>query len=213
MEPYRDYAVKVINNQTLDVYFKTEPSPVKKVSFTVKEDTHSLAGEELERDYTFEFTEWESDFQLDKLIVWESLEFEVNDDSALDLSQLSKPYLAGAEYYKVAGIWLTEFTFNFNYPVNLAAGLSILSKIELVPDDERIGNVPSLVEVGISASDYDQTWDGMEYGTLDSPYRYLLKIPGGIEGISDGNGHYLKEDMTLMLDVIDYDELLGLLDG
>jgi hypothetical protein len=204
MELYRNYTVKVIDNKTLDVYFEPEAKPVKKVSFTVKADLHSAAGEEMERDYTFDFTEWKSDFEVTEIIVLESVEFYENDDGALDLSKLNKPYRVGAEWYEY---WMTDFTFHFNRPVNLAAALSILSKIELVPDDARIKEAPSLVSIEMFASDYDQTWGDMEFGDLEDPYRYLLKIPGGIDGINDGNGHYLKEDMTVTLHVVDWDEI------
>jgi hypothetical protein len=203
MEPYRDYVVKVADNKTLEVYFKAESEPVKKVSFTVKADIHSIAGDELEQDYTFYFTDWVSDLEVTRILVWESVEFDENEDYGLDVYQQDSLFLAGAEVFE--DMLITEFTFRFNRPVNPDTATSLLSKIVLVPADERIKKAPSLVEIGLFEPSYDQTWGGMEFDSQEnSPYCYLVKIPGGIDGISDGYGHYLIEDMTVKLHVVDW---------
>jgi hypothetical protein len=192
MEPARDYTTKAINSKTLEVYFKAEASPVKKISLTVKSDLRSLAGVKLDRDYTFGFTEWTSDFAVTQI--------KINGGSAVPLSQLNKPYLVEADYYK--GDRFTDVAIQTRgSPLSYNVAESILSEIELVPADGSIDNALSVLGIQYEPPNYTKTWAGVEFGSLDSPYRYLLKIPGGIEGVNNGNGYYLKEDMTLMLDV------------
>jgi hypothetical protein len=191
MEPARDYTATAANNKTLEVYFEAGASPVKKISLTVKADMRSLTGGKLGRDYTFGFTEWKSSFLVTRI--------KINGGNAVPLNQLDTPYPVEAEYHQ--GNWFTEVEVQFNAPLDYATAERILSEIELVPADERIGNAPDIYEAGYGSPNYENTWTGMEFGSLDSPYRYLLKIPGGIDGINDDYGFYLKEDLILMLDV------------
>jgi hypothetical protein len=103
---------------------------------------------------------------------------------------------------------MIDFTYSFNAPFDLTpATMESLAKIRLIPDDERIKKIPFLLEAMLYSPDYDQRWANMEFGSLDDPYRYRLVIPGGIDGITDGRGLYLKEDITVMLDVVDWDEI------
>jgi hypothetical protein len=205
MEPPRDYAVKVIDNRTLDVYFKSEPDPAKQISFTVSADIRSLLGKKLKRDYAFTFTEWKSDFQLSILRVYQNDE-RPNDPLEIPADQLNKPLAVYIELYK--GKQIIDFTFIFDAQINPIASFDILSKITLIPNDERIKNVPFLLEVSAYATDYDQTWEGMEYDSLgEKPYQYLIVIPGGIDGVHNGYGHYLERDITVTLDVVDLDEI------
>jgi hypothetical protein len=190
MEPARDYTAKAINKKMLEVYFKAEASPVKKISLTVKADMRSLEGVKLDRDYTFGFTEWKSDFAVTQI--------KINGGSTVPLNQLGKPYLVETDYY-IEGRFI-DVAIQVNSSLSYKEAESMLSEIELVPADGSIDN--ALVRgISYDPPNYIKTWAGVEFGSLDSPYRYLLKIPGGIEGINDGNGYYLKEDMTLMLDV------------
>jgi hypothetical protein len=205
MEPYRSYDVTAIDAKTLAVCFKAEVGPVKKITFTVKEDMRALSGEELKQDYVFDFTEWESDFKVSQIMILSSAEFYENENNELPMDDLGKIFQVGAENYARLKTRILDFTYQFNYPIDLASSMSALSKIELVPADGRIKNVPSLLEVGLFSPDFDQTWADMEFGPLENPYRYLLKIPGGMDGINDGSGHYMKEDITLKLDVVDWD--------
>jgi hypothetical protein len=205
MDPYRKYDVKVIDSRTLAVYFESGLNPVKKITFTVLADTHSLLGEELKQDYVFTFTEWKDDLQISAILILETAEYYEN-DCEIPLDKLKDTrFQAGAEKY--AGERIVEFTYQFDIQLDLAAAMESLSKIKLIPDDDRITQSPFLLEVMLFSPDYDQTWAGMDFGELNDPYRYLLVIPGGIDGIAGGNGHYLKEDITIMLDVVDWDEI------
>jgi hypothetical protein len=40
-------------------------------------------------------------------------------------------------------------------------------------------------------------WEGLEEGTAAEPHYYRLRIPGGINGVHDGKGSYLQEDMII----------------
>ncbi|MDR1468861.1 MAG: hypothetical protein LBT00_06170 [Spirochaetaceae bacterium] len=207
MEPYRNYDVKVIDNWTLAVYFKAGLNPVKKISLTVQEDMHSLLGEELKRDYQFTFTEWKDDFAILDLFMLENAEC-LDGESGIPVDQLGKErFKVGAE--KFDDTLIIDLTWHFNDPPDLTAALDALSKIKVIPDpnDDRIQKSPYLLEIGLYALDYDQTWGDMEFGPLHDPYRYLIIVPGGIDGIHDGRGRYLKESITVMLDVVDCDEL------
>jgi hypothetical protein len=203
MEPYRDYAVKVIDNKTLEVYFKAESEPVKKMSFTVKEDMHTITGEELKQDYTFDFTEWKNDFEV-TIIVLSSAEY-YDADSKLPAELLDD------EWFEVGAMTGEEvreiyFTYQFNYQVDLTTAMGILSEIKLVADDTKIENAPSLGSVKLKSPNYEQIWIDMEFDPMwNDPYCYIIKIPGGIDGISDDYGHYLKDDITVKLHVVDWD--------
>jgi hypothetical protein len=201
MEPYRNYEVRVIDNQTLEVYFEAEYKPVKKITLTVKEDTHSFTGEELQQDYDFAFTEWENDLHV-KIMALSSDEY-YGLDSELPSTEWYRPFRVGTELYK-GERWL-DFTYWFDQPMELVSTMVSLTKITLIPADERIEAIPSLQSVELYPPDYDQSWGGIEFGPMEDPYRYMLNIPGGIDGISDAYGHYLKEDITIKLDVVDWD--------
>ncbi|MDR0639310.1 MAG: hypothetical protein LBG27_10510 [Spirochaetaceae bacterium] len=205
IEPYRNYDIKVIDNRTLDIYFKAGVNPLKKISFTVQADMHSFLGEELKQDYEFTFTEWKSGFELSAMVVLQNVEYEDQDNELpIDLFK-EKRFQVGAELYD--NEMIIDFTYRFNVPLDLAAAIDSLSKIKLIADDERVEITPRLQEIGLFNIEYDQTWTDMEYGTLEDPYRYLIVIPGGIDGLNDGKGHYLKEDINVMLDVVDWDEI------
>jgi hypothetical protein len=202
MEPYRNYDVTVIDNRTLAVYFEAGIDPVKKITFTVLADTHSLVGEELKRDYEFIFTEWKDDLWIG-VKLWLSAEY-YEADGVIPMNQWDEPFQIGAIFENGAGE--TYFAYYFNYPVGVAAGAGMLSKIKLVSGDERIEKNPDLLAVELIPPEYDQTWTDIPLWTEgDLPYRYTLNIPGGIEGVNDDHGHYLKEDITIMLDVVDWD--------
>jgi hypothetical protein len=205
MEPYRNYDVAVTDNRTLAVYFKAAPYPVKKITVTVMANTHSLLGEELRQDYVFAFTEWKDDFQLSQMFILQTAEY-YEQDCEIPINQLQEQrFQAGAELYKEN--LFVDFTYRFNVLLDLPAAMNALSKIKLIPDDERIEKTPRLLEVGLFSPDYDQTWADVEYGPIENPYRYLIVMPGGIDGLNDGKGRYLKEDITVMLDVVDWDEI------
>jgi hypothetical protein len=203
MEPYRNYEAKVIDNRTLEVYFKEEHNAVKKITLTIKEDLHSLTGEELRQDYDFEFTEWESDLHI-KIMTLFSAEYYNDPDSELPPEEWHRPFQVGADCDEE---WWLDFTYQFSRQMELVPTMIALSKITLIPADEKIKAAPFLQSVEMNPPAYDQTWSGIEIGPLNAPYRYLLNIPGGIDGINDACGHYLKEDITIMLDVVDWDSI------
>jgi hypothetical protein len=208
MKPPRDYAVKVIDNRTLDVYFESDPDPAKQIAFTVSADIHSLLGEKLKRDYVFTFTEWKSDFQFLELSVLQNGE-DCKETGEIPADWFGDGLLVGAESEKSgAPNRIIDFAFCFDGPLDMIAVMDFLAKITLIPDDERIERTPALLEVGAYAPDHYQTWEGMEYGSLgEKPYRYLIFIPGGIDGVHNGYGHYLEGDITVMLDVVDWAEI------
>jgi hypothetical protein len=204
MEPYRNYEVRVIDNRTLEVYFEAEHKPVKKITLTVKEDMHSLTGEELQQDYDFAFTEWEDDFEIVQFMVLTTADFYEDEYGALPLDDLDESFLIGAiSDNETKFVYLTYW---FSNRIDLIAAMDSLSKIKLVPADIRISADPSLSEVRLVYPNYEQTWVGLEFGAEDDdPYHYLLNIPGGIDGLNNGQGHYLKGDMIIKLDVVDWD--------
>jgi hypothetical protein len=204
MSPYRNYEVEVIDNKTLAIYFEPELNPVNKNSFTVQSGLHSLLGEELKQDYEFTFTDWKSGFELSELFMLHNVECYI-EEIGMPVDRLGERVQVGTEVYE--GEWITDFTFRFNAQLDLTAALDALSKIRVIPDDDRIKKPPYLQEIGLYSLEYDQTWAGMEYGTIEDPYRYLLIIPSGIDGVHNGKGQYLKENITVMLDVIDWDEI------
>jgi hypothetical protein len=204
MEPYRDYEVEVIDNKTLAVYVQPEAEPVKKITFTVKADMHSRTGIEMKHDYTFAFTEWKDDFRLDVMQVLQT--DECYENSEIPLDALDKLFRVGAE--EDDGKRFIDFTYQFSGSrMDLAVAAYSLSKITLIPEDRRIQKPPFLYEIMLYSPCYDQAWADVEYGPLDDPYRYALVIPGGIEGVHDGRGHYLKKDIKITLGIVDWDEI------
>jgi hypothetical protein len=202
IEPNRNYEAKAIDNRTLEVYFEAEDKPVKKITLTIKEDMQSLTGEKLRQDYDFTFTEWENDFEIVQFMVLPAAEFYGDEYCALPLDDLEQPFLIGAESDgKTKNV---DFAYWFNSQIDeLFAATDLLSKIKLVPDDTRISTTPYVSKIGMDYPNYKQTWAGLEFGTEDdTPYRYLLNIPGGIDGLNNGQGHFLKEDIIIKLDVI-----------
>ncbi len=45
-------------------------------------------------------------------------------------------------------------------------------------------------------------WEGFDVGDIDTPHYYKLTIPGGKNGISSGEGIFMKEDISILLEVI-----------
>jgi hypothetical protein len=45
-------------------------------------------------------------------------------------------------------------------------------------------------------------WEGLSEGDSETPHYYKLTIPGGRGGINCAQGIFMKEDLTLYLEVI-----------
>jgi len=45
-------------------------------------------------------------------------------------------------------------------------------------------------------------WEGFDAGDIDTPHYYKLIIQGSKNGISSGEGIYMKEDISVILEVI-----------
>jgi len=46
-------------------------------------------------------------------------------------------------------------------------------------------------------------WEGLKAGNSEIPHYYKLTIPGGRNGINNGMGMYLKEDITIYLEAVE----------
>jgi hypothetical protein len=44
-------------------------------------------------------------------------------------------------------------------------------------------------------------WEGLEEGTAAEPHYYRLRVPGGVNGVHNGKGSYLREDMIIYFKV------------
>jgi hypothetical protein len=91
----------------------------------------------------------------------------------------------------------------FSLPLTNQSRADIPSKIILDPFFPNTLGPVSLVEVDwSSASILTCIWIGVIPGTKSNPHYYKLTVPGGQTGITNGNGSYLKESISIFIEAV-----------
>jgi hypothetical protein len=90
----------------------------------------------------------------------------------------------------------------FSLPLTHENRAEIPSKIILEPFFPNTLSPAALVEAHwASESILTYLWIGVTPGTMTNPHYYKLTIPGGQTGITDGNGSYFKESISIFIGV------------
>ncbi|MDR0474866.1 MAG: hypothetical protein LBH43_14475 [Treponema sp.] len=96
------------------------------------------------------------------------------------------------------------FTILFSLPFSEDAIRESTFRISLEPSFPRILRPVSLKFVRwVSPNMIRMEWEGLEAGKPSEPHYYKLSMPGGRNGIVDGNGSYLKEDTVFIIEAIE----------
>jgi len=95
------------------------------------------------------------------------------------------------------------FTIRFSLPFSNEEKQNAPLKISLSPFFPRTLAPIALQNVSWMNSDdwLQMTWEGFEAGNVNASHFYKLTIPGGKSGISNGNETYMKEDITIYLEI------------
>jgi len=93
--------------------------------------------------------------------------------------------------------------FRFSLPITEEEKKNIPFKISLNAFFPGNLAVTSLQDVlWISGDILQMRWEGLNAGSIDEPHFYKLTIPGDKNGIVNGSGMYMKNDVTVYLEAV-----------
>ena len=214
IKPNRNFYTNILDKKTLAIWFEDDGELAKKRTVTLKKTFKALRGEALEDDCLFEFTEWVDDLEVTAINL---LQYYGPCADALDMANLDAAVLVTAECWGTvfSGKGLS-FIFSFNNVFTALFPDIEYPQIVLKFAGEETSQMqsPQLYEELYNYNDddpatdnqFNQDWLLFEYGDagdlLACPaVDYLLEIPGGINGVHNGAGHYLKEGLSIQLKV------------
>jgi hypothetical protein len=99
-----------------------------------------------------------------------------------------------------------EFSFSvrFSLPFSWQEKQATALKITLIPFFPKTLAPVALQKVNWASDDrLSMCWEGLTAGDNITPHYYKLTIPGGKNGIVNGIGMYMKEDITIYLEAVD----------
>jgi hypothetical protein len=101
------------------------------------------------------------------------------------------------------GTDVLSFTVRFSLPFNTEEKQNSAQKIILTPFFPKTLAPVALQNVNwINNDRLFMCWEGLKNGSSETPFYYKLTIPGGKNGINNGTGMYLKEDITIYLEAV-----------
>jgi len=193
-EPSLTGSAELFSEKGIVYIFSADPKPETTYTLIISGDTKDSEGLKIGSDFRINFV---PDIHYLKL-----LSFHNYADSVLmeDFSKANNvikiPVISAVNEL----IFSLRFSFLFNkegmHNVALKISLSPFFPITLAPI--------ALKSVSwISADRLQMVWEGFEAGNDNDPHYYKLTIPGGKSGISQGEGINMKEDITIILEVIE----------
>ena len=192
-EPSLSGRTELLSEKSIVYIFTKDPEPETTYTLIVSGETRDSEGLKLGVDYRINFV---PDIPFLKVISFNAAgnPAVIKDFSAADnkLTVLIDP--ATGEL---------GFTIYFSLPFSKEEKQNTAFKILLSPFFPRMLASITLKYVYWFPDDrLRMVWEGLEAGSDDEPHYYKLTIPGGRGGISSGEGIYMKEDVTLILEAI-----------
>jgi len=95
------------------------------------------------------------------------------------------------------------FSISFSLPFSIEEKQNAALKITLSPFFPKTLAPVALQYVSWFSDDsLNMCWEGLKPGNSETPHYYKLTIPGGRNGINNGRGMYMKEDIDIYLEAV-----------
>jgi len=192
-DPSLSGRAELLSEKSIVYIFSADPKPETTYTLIISGDTKDSEGLKLGTDFTINF---------------------IPDIPYLNLLYLKADYYPAviedfSEAKKIIKIPVDpatkelSFTLHFSLQFNEEEKQNTALKILLNYFFPRILAPVALRNVFWINNDLLQMeWEGLEAGSEYEPHYYKLTIPGGKSGITCGEGIYMKEDLTILLEVI-----------
>ena len=192
IEPSLAGRTEYLSEKSVVWIFTRDPEPETIYTLTISSDARDSEGLKTGSDYKVYFT---PDIQF------------LNVSSFLPVgSPVMENFNAEDNSLKVkidSGTGEFLFSIRFSLPFSAEEKQNSLPRITLSPFFPRT-LAPVALQYAEWISDYRllMRWEGLSAGSDDIPHYYMLTIPGGRGGIKSGMGIYMKEDITVYLEVV-----------
>ena len=191
-EPGLSGRTELLTNKSIVYIFSNNPEPDAVYTLIVSGDTRDTEGLRIGDDYRIKF--------IPDIPVLRILSVTAGNNNA-NISNFS----SAANVLNVFAGSVTgelSFTFNFSLPFISEDKKGTPFRISLTPVFPNFLPPAALKEVRWVSDDLLQMcWENLQNGSSNEPYYYKLTIPGGRGGIKSDEGVYMKDEITVYLEV------------
>jgi hypothetical protein len=183
---------ELLSEKSIVYIFSGDPKPETTYTLIISGDTKDSEGLKIGADYRINF--------VPDIPYLNLLPFFADEDSGImkDFSETNNPIKIPVD----SATKEISFTLRFSLPFtsneekqNAALKISLSHFFPGTLASAALRNV-----LWIGNDRLQMIWEGLEAGNDNEPHYYKLTIPGGKSGISCGNGIYMKEDITIILE-------------
>ncbi len=190
-EPSLTGRTELLSEKSIVYIFAKDPEPETTYTLIVSADTKDSEGLKTGVDYKINFIP-DIPF-LNVLSFFTDSEKEINDASSNTVLPVSIVPPNGELF----------FSIGFSLPFSTEEKQNTAMKITLVPFFPRTLKPVALQYVKwFSDDDLNMCWKDLEASNGEIPHYYKLTIPGGRNGINNGRGMYMKEDVVIYLEAV-----------
>ena len=191
-DPSLSGRAELLSEKSIVYIFSSDPKPEITYTLIISGDTKDNEGLKIGADFSINF--------VPDIPYLNILSFNTSNNSAV-MEDFSKTN----NLIKIPVNSATRelsFTLRFSLPFTNEEKQNAALKISLSPFFPRTIAPVALKNVyWISDDRLRMVWEGPEAGNDNEPHYYQLTIPGGKSGISNGEGVYMKEDITILLEI------------
>jgi hypothetical protein len=193
IEPSLSGTVEKFSSKTIIFILNNETEPEKEYTLKISADTKDVYGLKMTDEKQIRF---KSDLEFLKItkIAFNGTEV-ASDDNNKSLSSMN----VSANTNQSDKLFPIDFTFS--QPFSIQNKTDMPTKITFTPYFPSLPAIPQIKIHWTSEMNLSCHWDNIEYGDDDIPHYYKLTIPGGQSGINNGQGSYLKESISIIVEV------------
>jgi hypothetical protein len=192
IEPSLSGTVERLSSKTIIFILNNETEPEKEYTLKISGDTKDVYGLKIAGEKQIRF---KSDLEFLKItkIVFNGTEIVIDSNKSLSGMNVSAKTNPSDKLFHI--------NLTFSEPFTIQNKTDMPVKITFVPYFPSLPAIPQTKIHWTSAMNLSCYWDNIEYGDVDIPHYYKLTIPGGQSGINNGQGSYLKEAISIIVEV------------
>ena len=195
-EPSLTGRMELLSEKSIVYIFTKDPEPQTIYTLIVSADTRDSEGLKTGVDYKINF--------IPDIPFMDVLSFSANiaADNTSFKENISLNTAIPVRVDSVTG--KLSFSIRFSLPFTTEEKQNTALKITLSPFFPKTLVPIALQYVSWFSSDdiLNMRWEGLKAGNSETPHYYKLTIPGGRNGINNGMGMYMKEDITIYLEAV-----------
>jgi len=190
-EPSLSGRVEYLSERSIVYIFTKNPEPAVMYTLILSGDTKDSEGLKIGNDFKQNF--------IADIPFLNILSIDINDDSNINIIPASNNVTSVSIDPSTRKL---ETMIYFSLPFSQEEKQNMVFKISLNSFFPRSISPVALQYVHWVSDDIlYMVWEGFDVGSIDTPYYYKLTIPGGKNGISSSDGIFMKEDISILLEV------------